>query len=263
MSSLPLIAGMVLLAGWPASGQIAAPLSFEVASIRPLAAPAPWRESKTGEDRIDFPNTTLRSCIAFAYGVKEYQVSGPAWLGELKYDILAKAPAGTKRGQLPEMMRTLLGQRFQLQVHTETREFAVYPLEVGKNGPKLKESPAPAEGTPDGASFGLSMSSAGIGRLEARRATMTALANTLVRLLGRPVVDLTGLTGKYDFDLEYSREDGGAMRTAGAPGGSPLESEPGVSLFSSIQQLGLKLEGRKIPMPAIVVDRAEKTPTEN
>jgi uncharacterized protein (TIGR03435 family) len=263
MSSLRIFAGIVLLAGCPASAQTAAPLSFEVASIRPLAAPAPWRESKTGEDRIDFPNTTLRSCIAFAYRVKEYQVSGPSWLGELKYDVLAKGPAGTRQDQLPEMMQTLLAQRFELQVHKETRQFAVYPLEIGKNGPKLKESPPAPEGTPAGASFGLSMSSSGVGRLEARRATMISLANTLVRLLGAPVVDLTGLTGKYDFDLEYSREDGGAMRTAGSPGGSPPESEPGVSLFSSLQQLGLKLEGRKIPMPAIVVDRAQKVPTEN
>jgi uncharacterized protein (TIGR03435 family) len=263
MSSLPYLLGLALLANWPASGQSSMPLSFEVASIRPVVTPGPWRESKIGEDRVDFPGATLRSCIAFAYGLKEFQVSGPAWIGELKYDILAKAPAGTRRDQFPGMMQTLLAQRFQLQVHQETREFAVYPLEVSKSGPKLKESPAAAEGTPEGASFGMSMTSSGIGRIEARRATMTSLANTLGRLLGRPVIDLTGLTARYDLDLEYSREDGNAMRMAGMAGGSPPESEPGISLFGSIQQFGLKLDGRRIPMPAIVVDRAEKTPTEN
>ena len=256
-------AGVALFAGWALWGQTAAPLSFEVASVKPSAS-GQWRESKSGEDRVDFPNVTLRYCVAFAYGLKEYQVSGPGWIGELRYDVLAKGPEGTRREQLPEMMQALLAQRFKLQFHTETKEFSVFALTVGKSGSKLKESvPEPGIETA-GARFGMSMSASGVGRLEAKSATMTALANTLGRMLGRPVVDMTALTARYDFDLEYSVEDSNAMRLISPPVGAlAVAAEPGVSVFGSIQQFGLKLDARKLPLPAIVVDQAEKTPTEN
>src|SRR5260370_12043769 len=108
--------GVALLAASLSWGQPVPPPSFEVASVKPAApccAPGQWRESKAGVDRIDFPNATLRSSIAYAYGLKEYQISGPSWLGELRYDIVAKGPAGTLREQLPGMMQALLAQRFQ------------------------------------------------------------------------------------------------------------------------------------------------------
>jgi uncharacterized protein (TIGR03435 family) len=257
------IANAALLAGCVALAQTAAPLFFEVASVKP-SAPGQWRESKAGVDRIDFPNATLRYCIAFAYGLKEYQISGPSWLGELRYDIAAKGPIGTRRDQLPDMMQALLAQRFKLRAHTETKEFSVFALVVGKNGPKLKELPQDSAGEAPGAKFGMSMSPSGVGRLEAKGTSMPALTNTLARLLGRPVVDLTALTGRYDLDLEYSTEDGNGMRMAAPPGGAlPAAAEPGVSIFGSIQQFGLRLEARKVPLNAIVVDLAEKIPTEN
>jgi uncharacterized protein (TIGR03435 family) len=257
------IGGTLLLAGSALWGQAASPASFEVASVKPSAS-SQWRESKSGVDRIDFPNATLRYCVSFAYGLKEYQVSGPGWISELKYDIVAKGPDGTRREQLPEMMQALLKQRFKLEVHTETKEFNVFALTLGKNGPKLTES-VPEPGMESaGARFGMSMSPSGVGRLEAKSANMTALGNTLARMLGRPVVDLTGLTARYDFNLEYSVEDSNAMRIAPPLGGAlPAATEPGVSIFGSIQQLGLRLDARKLPLPAIVVDQAEKTPTEN
>lgn len=261
------VAGVVLLAGSAAFGQTAPPLSFEVASVKPAApccAPGQWRESKAGVDRIDFPNTTLRYCIAFAHGLKEYRISGPTWLGDLRYDIVAKGPAGTHRDQLPDMMQALLVQRFKLLAHSETKEFSVFTLVVGKNGPKLKESP-PEPGVEEaGAKFGMSMTPTGVGRLEAKGTTTAALATTLARLLGRPVVDMTALTGRYDLDLEYSAEDAIGMRMA-SPSLEPLPAatEPGGSIFGSIQQFGLRLDFRKVPLNAIVVDHAEKTPTEN
>jgi uncharacterized protein (TIGR03435 family) len=256
-------AGLALIAGWAAWGQTV-PLSFEVASVK-SATPGPWRESKAGVDRIDFPNATLRYCIAFGYSVKEYQISGPAWLGTLRYDILAKGSAGTQHDQLPQMMQVLLQERFNLQAHRETKEFNVIALVVGKGGPKLRESVLVPGGGQDGARIGLSMSPAGVGRIEVKEGNMAALANTLSRLLGRPVIDTTGLTGRYDFDLEYSRDDSNGMVTMPAtPGGTaPPAPELGVSIYSSIQQLGLKLDAQKRPMDSIVVDRAEKTPTGN
>ena len=265
MATIPSTAAVALIAAWATTGLSAAPPAFEVASVRPAApccAPGQWRESTAGQDRIDFRYVTLRYCIAFAYRMKEYQVTGPGWLGETHYDIVAKAPAGTQHDQLPDMVRQLLAERFKLEVHHETREFSVYVIAVGKNGPKLKESPTEAGGT-EGAAIGMSMTSAGLGRIEVRHGNMTSLANTLARVMRRPVVDMTGLTARYDFDLEYVQEESG-VAMAGAAGHPPASSpEFGVSLFNSMQQLGLKLEARKPALDAIVVDRAEKTPTEN
>jgi uncharacterized protein (TIGR03435 family) len=235
--------------------------SFEVASVK--TTPGPWRESKTFDDRVDFPYTTLRSCVAFAYRLKEYQVSGPAWIGELHYEILAKGPAGTTRDQLPEMMQKLLADRFKLEVRREKKDFNVYALVVGKNGPKLKESPKDTDALP-GASFGISMGPSAVGRIEAKRADMTALANTLPRFVGRPVVDQTGIEGRYDFELEFSPDD---MKALGVPpppeSASHAAAELGVSLFTSVQRLGLRLESQKVSLDAIVVERAERTPSEN
>src|SRR5690349_14345906 len=102
------VAAAALLA---CSGWAQAAPSFEVASVKAVTGPREWREPKAGVDRIDFPNVTLRYCLAFAYGLKEYQVSGPSWINEQRYDVLAKAPEGTTKEQLPQMMQALLAQR--------------------------------------------------------------------------------------------------------------------------------------------------------
>jgi uncharacterized protein (TIGR03435 family) len=239
---------------------MAAPLSFEVASVKSVPQ-GRWRENKVSGDRIDFPYVTLRYCISFAYEVKEYQVSGPAWLGELRYEIAAKGSQGTRKEQLPEMMQALLAERFKLAVHHEKKEFDIYALVAGKSGPKLKESAADPN-APDAANFVMSMSAAGVGRLLVQRGDMKALADTLPRFVGRPVVDATGIQGRYDFELEFTREDLKGMAPAGegasAPGG-----EFGVSIFTSVQRVGLRLETKRVALDTIAVERAEKTPTEN
>jgi uncharacterized protein (TIGR03435 family) len=258
------VVSLALLTGLAAWGQVAPPLAFDVASVKPTPPSAPWREAKAGVDRIDFPGTTLRYNIAFAYGVKEYQISGPPWLADAKFDILAKGPEGTTREQLPEMMRALLAERFKLQVHHETKEFSVFVLSVGKNGPKLTETAPDPDGYPTGANFSMSMNNAGIGRMEAKAATMTSLVNTIARMIGRPVLDRTGLTGRYDFALEFARDDGRGFAGPPPPNSNPLPSgETGVSIFASVQQIGLKLDNQKLPLDAIVVDRAEKVASEN
>src|ERR1051326_7596680 len=227
------------------AGALAGVPAFEVATVKtaaPCCAAGQWRESKAFDDRVDFRYVTLRYCIAFAYGMKEYQISGPAWIGELRYDLVAKAPPSARREQLPGMMQTLLAERFKLAVSREKKEFDVYVLVVGKGGPKMKESVI-EPGDASGAGFGMSMTG-GVGKLEAKRAGMTSLAGTLPRLVGRPVVDVTELPGRYDFDLEFSREDVNVI--------GPPESEFGTSIFASIQRIGLKLEPRKLPLDAIV-----------
>jgi uncharacterized protein (TIGR03435 family) len=256
---------LLIIAGATAFAQTNAPRTFEVASVKvaaPCCAPGQWRESKAGTDRIDFRYVTLRYCVAFAYGLKEYQVSGPSWITELRYDIVAKGAEGTRHEQLPEMVQALLRERFKLEVHREKKEYNVYALVVGKSGAKLTETPK--EGTvPDGAAFGISMSGAGVGKLEAKHADMTSLANTLPRFVGRPVVDLTGISGRYDLDLDFSRDDvnGMVLTASGTP--APPATEFTTSIFSSIQRIGLRLDPQKLPLDSIVIDRAERVATEN
>lgn len=229
-----------------ASGQETFPPAFEVSSVKPAAAccaPGQWRESQVGEDRIDLRYVTVRYCLALANRVKEFQVFGPSWINELRFDIVAKATEGTRRPQIPEMVQTLLAERFKLQVHHEVREFDVYVIAVGKKGVALQELP-PDPGRAPGAAIGLSVSPAGVGRIEVKHGTIASLAGTLSRIVGRPVVDHTSLAAAYNFDLEYEPQDG-------------------ASVSISIRKLGLTMEARKLPMDAIVVDRAEKVPTEN
>jgi uncharacterized protein (TIGR03435 family) len=237
--------------------------TFDVASVKaaaPCCAAGQWRESKAGPDRIDFRYVTLKYCLAFAYRMKEFQVSGPPFIGEARFDIVAKGAEGTKPEQLPEMMQALLADRFKIALHHETRDFSVFILSVDKGGAKLKES-GPEYANVDGAAVGMSMGPNGIGKMEVKHGNMTSLVNTLSRLLARPTLDRTGLTARYDFDLDYGREDVGGL-VPPAPG-APAAGEPAASVFTSVKRLGLKLESQKVPMDSVVVDKGEKTFTEN
>jgi uncharacterized protein (TIGR03435 family) len=241
-------------------------LSFEVASIK-LATPL-----KPGESRgtrfnpggIDF-YTSLRYCIGMAYDVKDYQISGPAWLRDTMFEIVAKAPAGTTRAQFPEMMKTLLAERFQLEVHEETKDFEGFALVVMKGGPKLTAVTAKPDALGRMFTFTTRMSPGGNGSIDYKANSMAMLSQGLTGLIGRLVANETQLDGRYDLTLEYNTYDtanGSSFRVVGGTP-PPPDAEPGVSLFTSIQKYGLKLEPRKVPGRMIVVDRIEKTPTEN
>jgi len=196
-------------------------------------------------------------------------MSGPDWLREARYDIVAKAPAGAAADQLPAMMRALLAERFKLRVHHETRDIPALSLVVGKDGPKLKEAAPESGDGRGGAAVNMSAPPEGGERMEVKGGTMTTLVNSLTALLGVPVIDKTGLAGRYDFALDYSRDQTAGARSGGGyneppamPPPSPSDG-PGVSLYSSVQRLGLRLEGRKLPVDTIVVDSVEKAPVEN
>ncbi len=261
----PLTAGLVL-ASAVAWGQPTAPLAFEVASVKPSSTrPAQFRPARPGADRIEWQYVTLWYCISYAYDVHSYQMSGPDWLKSAHYDISAKGPAGTTREQLREMMRTLLAERFKLQVHREKRDIQALALVIGKDGIKLHPS-APEV---NDANVNMSASQEGGERMEIKSGTMTTLVNTLTGLLGRPVVDQTALNGRFDFAFEFSRD----QTAGGAQGGGYNEppalpppapgAEPGLSIYTSIQRLGLRLDGHKLPLDVVVIDGAEKSPTEN
>ena len=220
-----------------------------------------------------------------AYRVNDYQVLGPDWLATENFDIAAKLPEGATRAQLPEMIQSLLAERFKLVLHRDKKEFPVYALVVAKTGPRLKESPADssAEASPGargpvdinitaGRGGGVidmgNGSTIGYGRdrLEAKKVTLSALAGAVERLLDRPVVDMTGIGGTYDFSLEYSWDEVRSLVRSTSGGATELPANPnapGNSIFTSLAAFGLRLEARKAPIEVVVVDRVERTPTEN
>ena len=260
----------LLLAGF-ASAQTP---TFEVASVKraapvSTAAARPGAARSTGPDqredpgRVSYTDYPLRPLLMKAYNVKRYQIAGPSWLDTERYDIVAKPPEGASKEQIPAMLRNLLVERFQMTVRRETRAQPVYALIAGKNGPNLKKTDKPDNG--------ISFSTGG--HLEAR--SVASLANMLSSFLDRPVLDMTGIQGNFDISLEVSMEDliglrrmmnaAGAQTSGGAAGaGGPApELAPQASIFTAIQLLGLKLEPRKEPIEMIVIDKAEKVPTEN
>jgi uncharacterized protein (TIGR03435 family) len=227
--------------------------------------------------RIHYVNVSLRDCIRVAYGVKEFQISGPGWMGN-RFDIEAKYPAGATEDQVPEMLQSLLRDRFKLQLHRDMKEHAIYALVVGKNGPKLKvtevkasdypDSPNRRPGTPVRGDIQIMGSPSGM-HLTGPAVTLSTFSDMLSGFTDKPVVDQTGLQGRYDIDLVFVPENMQLMRGGpggprqGPDGGADTHSEPRVTIFDAVQQYGLKLESRKAPLTMLIVDHLEKTPTEN
>ncbi len=222
--------------------------------------------------RINYSNATLKLLIAKAYEVKEYQITGPDWIDSDGYDVTATIPPNTPKDQVPLMLQGLLEDRFKLAVHREKKELPVYALVVGKNGPKLK--------TAENAG-GMRMSLSPNGMRLTAHAPLTALAEALSNLMDRPVVDQTGIEGIYDIDIEWTPDEHSnprmsgkmmAARVMGPAGGEGKIGPPDSSsdtmqappIFAAVQEkLGLKLDARKAPLDFVIVDHAERVPTEN
>jgi uncharacterized protein (TIGR03435 family) len=231
---------------------------FDVASIKPsrLSGEGRNRESTVANPgSLAMHNVTLRSALQWAYRMKEYQVSGPAWIGDERYDIAAKAGDTAGEDQLRAMLQNLLMDRFKLTLHRERKELPIYGLLVAKNGPKLTLGNAESKSVmqPNGLS------------LVAKDTSMGEVADFLTQMAIRtnlpPVVDLTGLPGRYNFTIDPS---GFLQSLAGGGKGAP---DP-LALVNGVQeilqeQLGLKADLRKAPTDILIVDRAEKLPTEN
>jgi uncharacterized protein (TIGR03435 family) len=239
--------------------------AFEVATIKPVESEAKAGRYliMQGTNRFVGKYYTLKLLIAAAYELSPKTISGgPPWMDSGHYDILAltPGPARPSHDEQMAMLRNLLADRFKLAFHREPKEFSIYELEVAKDGPKhgsetapgLKASTAPAS---DPAALISTVYPQRI-HLPARNATMGEFASLLQRaLLDRPVVDKTGLTGRYDFDLDWAPDEtqfGGEVPVAPTDAPSP-------PFFTAIQeQLGLKLEATRGTVEALVVDTAER-----
>lgn len=240
-----------------------APQAFDVASIKPNASNdnrVMLRVAPGGH--FIATGVTLKQLIGQAYNVRDFQISGgPGWISADRYDINAKAeglPDRVPQDVMRPLIRNLVEDRFKLKTRTETKEMPVYALTVGKSGSKLK----PTEGSGPGP-----MMRMGRGQLDAKKAPMSMLAQTLSQLLGRTVIDKTGITGEYDLLLEWTPEPGqGGGPFGGAPpppDALPAADSTGPTLFTAIQeQLGLKLESERGPVSVLVIESVEK-PSEN
>jgi len=217
-----------------------------------------------------------------AYNVKDFQIIGPDWLASEHFDITAKRPEGVEGEKaLRGMMASLLEDRFKLVMHRETRDLPAYALVVGKGGLKMKEIPPDADGgdtskvdvnVTGGGRGGTTVDLGGgsslsysINKLEAHKVNIPSIVDSLSKFLDRPVVDETGLTGRYNFTLEYSIDElRNLVRSSGADASRiPDLGGDQVSIFTSVETLGLKFEARKSPVPVIVIDSIQRTPTAN
>jgi len=231
--------------------------TFEVATIKPVESSEKSSRfiKMEGPHRFIEKDYTLKLLIAAAYDLNPRTISGgPAWIGSDHYDIVALTPgdAQPSRDKQMLMLRSLLTDRFKLTFHREQKEFSIYELNVAKSGPKLKKSAEP----PDTAPALISTVYPQRILLPARNTTMGEFVSLLQRaVLDRPVVDKTGLSGKYDFDLEWAPDEtqfGGEVAAASA-------DAPSAPFFTAIQQqLGLKLEATRGPVAALIVDNAER-----
>jgi len=266
---------VAILAGGAASAQ-----SFEVATVK--VGTARTLLGVTGgpgtadPERWSCPDCMLAVLLGYAYEIRGYQLSAPEWGNSDRFQVTAKVPAGASREQFRAMLRQLLAERFRMTVHREKKEMPVYDLVVAKSGIKMTDTgagpPPPAPGNrpetdrdgfpnvPGGSGW---RAANGRGRMEFRQQTMANLANLLSAIVGRPVIDATGLTSKYAFAMSWYQETNGPGPASGGPVPEARVPE-GPSIFQAMQdQLGLKLEGRKGSVEMLVVDRAERKPVEN
>jgi uncharacterized protein (TIGR03435 family) len=251
-----------------ALGILAQPTAFEVSTIKSSNPTANGMSfGFRGPRRFTANNHTLKECIAFAYNMSTKLISGgPAWIESDRYDIVGEVPSETqppmeqavRMEQAILMFQALLTDRFQLNFHREPQERAVYNLILGKSELKLKESALP----PDrGQGLMFRPAAPHALTLPARNATMAGFTSLLQRaILDRPVLDRTGLTGRYDFDLTWRID--GTQQDRGSLASADVVTSDKPDIFAAIRELGLRLEPAKAQVDIIVIDHVER-PDEN
>ena len=230
-------------------------LVFDAATVKPNNSGTGSSSTQSTNGLLRITNQTLLRMIQYAYNVRDFQISGgPAWVRSDRYDVTAKPDGSVRDQQMKEMLQALLAERFQLQFHRQTQEGPIYALLIGKNGPKLQPAP-------ESDNSGISSNSNAIKTiLKGNHATMEELAASLGNRVGRPVIDKTGMSGKFDFELSWVADL--TVHTGATDPGIPDVSGP--SIFTALQeQLGLQLVPKKVPVEFIIVDHVERTPAEN
>jgi uncharacterized protein (TIGR03435 family) len=241
-------------------------VQFETASVK-LSKECLY-ETSINRGGMALKGVALKPILVEAFKIEADRINGPSWLETVCFDVIARLPQGATSDQVPMMLQSLLADRFKLRAHKESRMGTGYALVIDKNGPKMKKSTESSNFVRGRPPAGLAIRRDGAGLRGAM--TMEMLARFLSRAGYGPVVDATGLDGKYEVDLAWANEPAfgsrGPSASAGetTPSGVGEASTPTEDLFSAVRQsLGLKLEARKTMIDALVVDQVERVPTEN
>ncbi|HKH74315.1 MAG TPA: TIGR03435 family protein [Vicinamibacterales bacterium] len=277
-------------------------LEFEVVSVKTNKSGPTMMMMRTLPTSFNVTNVPLRLLITQAYRLSNYQmVGGPSWIDSERFDIIAKAPEGSSPDQTMLMLRGLLAQRFRLKVHAETREVPIYALTLarsdGKLGPKLSKSTddcekilaerraaavaaraggaGPVPFTPPGPNekpvCTINMRPTPVPNgpplltFKAGGQTLQSLVSQVSSFLNKRVVDRTGLTGLYDFELQFSMGTQMPLTTQAPGAGGAATTAPiddGPTMFDAVRELGLKLESERGPVEHLVIDNVER-PTED
>jgi uncharacterized protein (TIGR03435 family) len=215
---------------------------FEAASIKLSTESGMGMSMRGGPGQLEWKNTSLWYFVQTAFGVHDYAYSGPAWLDSALFDVIARIPANDRVEHYPEMLQTMLAERFKLAVHRETKEMPGLALVLDKKGLRIK--PVEPGGT---------ITSTGPNMVRIEKGTMAQFAANLSTALNRPVKDMTGVAGVFDIKIQWTPD-------------MPASSEPSDmsgSVYAAVQELGLRLQVQKVPVEILVVDRAEHVPIEN
>jgi uncharacterized protein (TIGR03435 family) len=268
-----LLAAVCLASALPVLAQAttAPALTYDVVSIKPNKSGPGMVRMMNNPDSFSAINLPVAMLLVFAYDLKDasQMVGLPGWANSDHFDIEARMDADTVaalkklspdevNAQRRLMLQALLADRFKLKIHRETKELQLYTLVVAKGGPKLKEADpndtyANGPKGPDGVSHAGMMFMLN-GELKAQGIPISNLTRFISQQTHRQVLDGTGLKGKYDIDLRFTRDEAPADAT---------DANPAPSLFTALQeQLGLKLDSSKGPAEVIVIDRIEQ-PTGN
>jgi len=226
--------------------------AFEVASVKPAAPSSEGMRMRPNfitptAGGVTILNTSLKGVVQWAYHLQAIQVLGPGWIDSNRYDIVAKSAVAASPERLRQMMQTLLAERFKLTFHRETKEMQAYVVTVGKNGHKLK----PSEGEGE-----MEMKPTGKGlQVAFTHVTLSQLSEMASSPLQGVVVDQTGLKGAFDFSLDVSAM---AMQT-------PADREDAIGMIIQVlnDQIGIKIDQKKVPAEVMIVEHAEKIPVEN
>jgi uncharacterized protein (TIGR03435 family) len=244
--------------------------TFEVAVVKPLEPnTSPLVNMSADPSVIRYGNVTLRDAIRGSFRVRDFQIVAPDWLSSARFYIEGKLPDGASPDLAADMLQSLLEERFKLETHRETKEMDVYALLPWPGGLKLKPSElridsktATAMGT-DGKPRQIVYFGG-----NANEVTVTAPGSSFLTFVGvtsrftaRPLVDMTGIDGLYDFKIRFAPENVGGF--PGPVGNGVVAADPAPTLSDALKEIGLRIEKRKMPIDMLVVTHMEKQPTEN
>lgn len=236
------------------SASMAQPV-FDAASIRPRQLGKPGEGNKAesiqaNPGSLNMRNVSLKTAIRWAYQVMDYQISGPDWLGLERFDIVAKAAGPAPENELRTMLQALLAERFKLALHKDTKELPAYVLLVAKGGIKFHESKEEGE-------LALEPPDKNHMTMNVKRVTTSQFVEALSNALRAPVINNTGLEGRYDATIDI-----GKYMADAAPKDGSFDPVP-IIVTGLRDELGLKLEAKKMPLDLLIIDHAEKMPVEN